>query len=188
MIRTSVQILESYKSLVYFPQNVDKYLADEDYEQILVSYKAAQAQLSKIEATTRKSRLFAQIKADLESKVVEVQRSIFDRLVQFPSSPDDQKYLIDYYNALAMLSAVDRKTSAVHATSGGVSPAWHCLTEEKKWFLQLMIECRDMHIADEKVSLAFKQSNTDDSSSNTNKQQIGSSESDKTSSSTDELV
>ena len=45
------------------------------------------------------------------------------------------------------------------------SPAWFCLEEEKKWIIQLMVECRDMHIADEKVSLAMKQSNADDSAS-----------------------
>jgi hypothetical protein len=182
MIRNSLQILDNYKTLVYFPQNVDKCLAEEDYEQIITSYKAAQAQLSKIESTTRKSRLFAQIKTDLENKVLEVQKSILDRLVQFPSSPDDQKYLIDYYNALAMLSpsSGDKKIA-------NDSPAWHCLTEEKKWFLQLMIECRDMHIADEKVSLALKQSNTDDSSSNKNSQ-LAHIDGDKVQNSNDELV
>jgi hypothetical protein len=188
MIRNSLQILDNYKSLVYFPQNVDKHLADEDYEQIISSYKTAQAQLSKIEATTRKSRLFAQIKTDLENKVVEVQRSILDRLVQFPSSPDDQKYLIDYYNALAMLSPASTDKRSSSSATPNVSPAWHCLIEEKKWFLQLMIECRDMHIADEKVSLALKQSSTDDSSSNTNKQ-LAQNESEKApQNSNDELV
>ena len=169
IIRNSLQILENYKSLVYFPQNVEKFQAYEDYEQIVNSYKLVQIQLTKIDPATRKSRLFTQIKTDLENKVIEVQKSILEKLVQFPSNPDDQKYLIDYYNTLATLALESNKKSGIVATIPQVSPAWHCLTEEKKWFLQLMIECRDMHIADEKVSLALKQSSTDDSSSNTNK-------------------
>lgn len=36
----------------------------------------------------------------------------------------------------------------------------HCLEEEKKWLIQTMIECRDMHIADEKVNTAMKESGT----------------------------
>lgn len=167
MIRNSLLILDTYKSLIYFPQNVDKYLKNDDYEQIITSYKLANMQLSKAEPATRKSSLFAQIKNDLDSKVCEVQKHILEKLVQFPSSPDDQKFLIDYYNALEALNVSKKDQNQTI-----ISPAWYCLEEEKKWFIQLMIECRDMHIADEKVSLALKQSDTNDSSSsNSSKQQ-----------------
>lgn len=157
MIRNSLQVLDTYKSVIYFPQNVDKALQENDYEQIVTSYKLAQFQLSKAESSTRKSKLFEQIKSAMERKVIQVQDHILERLVQFPSNPDDQKYLIDYYTTLEELSGIK--------SQNGVSPIWHCLEEEKKWFIQLMIECRDMHIADEKVSLALKQSNSSESSS-----------------------
>lgn len=157
MIRNSLQVLDTYKSVIYFPQNADKSLRDDDYEQIVTSYKLAQFQLSKAESSTRKSQLFEQIKSATERKVTQVQQHILERLVQFPSNPDDQKYLIDYYTSLEELSGL--KSPNV------LSPAWYCLEEEKKWFIQLMIECRDMHIADEKVSLALKQSDSSDSSS-----------------------
>lgn len=169
MIRNSLQILDTYKSLIYFPQNVDKYLKTDDFEQIITSYKLANMQLSKAEPATRKSSLFAQIKTDLDSKVCQVQKHILERLVQFPSSPDDQKFLIDYYNALEGLNVSKKDTNTEILVA---SPAWYCLEEEKKWFIQLMIECRDTHIADEKVSLALKQSDTNDSSSNTSKQDM----------------
>jgi hypothetical protein len=53
-----------------------------------------------------------------------------------------------------------------------IKKGWFCLEEEKKWIIQLMVECRDMHIADEKVSLAMKQSSADDAaSSNSSKSQ-----------------
>ena len=35
-----------------------------------------------------------------------------------------------------------------------------------------MVECRDMHIADEKVSLAMKQSNADDSASSNSSKSV----------------
>lgn len=166
MIRNSLQILDTYKSAIYFPQNVDKALREEDYEQIITSYKLAQLQLSKAEASTRKSRLFEQIRAEMDKKIVQVQQRILEKLVQFPSNPDDQKFLIDYYATIEELSGAKKP----NATSA-VSPIWYCLEEEKKWFVQLMIECRDMHIADEKVSLALKQSaDSSDSSSSTSKQ------------------
>lgn len=174
MIRNSLQILDTYKSVIYFPQNVDKALKDEDYEQIITSYKLAQFQLGKAEASTRKSRLFEQIKSDMEKKIVQIQQHILDKLVQFPSNPDDQKYLIDYYAAIEELSNNSVSANGRKATSSNetISPIWYCLEEEKKWFIQLMIECRDMHIADEKVSLALKQSDANDSSSNSSKPEI----------------
>ena len=168
MIRNSLQILDTYKSLIYFPQNVDKYLKSEDYESILTSYKLANLQLSKAEPATRKSRLFEQIKNDLDHKVVEVQKHLLDKLVQFPSSPDEQKLLIDYFNALVACgtSSSILKNSPV----GQISPGWLCLEEEKKWFLKQMIECRDKHIADEKVSLVLKQSSEPDKENNEQKE------------------
>lgn len=156
MIRNSLQVLDTYKSVIYFPQNADKALRDDDYEQIVTSYKLAQFQLSKAESSTRKSLLFEKIKSAKEHKVIQVQQHILERLVQFPSNPDDQKYLIDYYTVLEDLSGIK--------SPNGVSPIWYCLEEEKKWLIQLMIECRDMHIADEKVSLALKQSDSSNSS------------------------
>jgi hypothetical protein len=164
MIRNSLQILETYKSLIYFPQNVDKFLKTDDYEQILTSYKQCNIQLAKAEPATRKSRLFAQIKTDLDNKILDVQQHILKKLVQFPSNPDEQKFLIDYYNAIHTYSSSVLTPAGLEKLSN-ISPAWYCLEEEKKWFIQLMIECRDMHIADEKVSLALKQSNSDESSS-----------------------
>ena len=164
MIRNSLQILDTYKSLIYFPQNVEKYLKNEDYESIITSYKLANMQLSKAEPATRKSRLFEQIKTDLDNQVIQVQQHILEKLVQFPSSPDEQKLLIDYFNTLFTcgVSSNSIKNSEVNQ----ISPGWYCLEEEKKWFIKLMIECRDMHIADEKVSLVLKQSTEADSSNN----------------------
>lgn len=150
MIRSSLQILETYKSLVYFPQNVDKHLKNEDYETIITSYKSANVQLNKAQPATRKSQLFAQIKADLDNKIVEVQKHLLDKLVQFPSSPDEQKLLIDYYNTLQTFIKSSSFSGTVERAED-ISPAWHCLLEEKRWLINLMIECRDMHIADEKV-------------------------------------
>lgn len=150
MIRNSLQILETYKSLVYFPQNVEKLLKDEDYEAIISSYKTANVQLNKAQPATRKSQLFAQIKVDIDNKIVEVQDHLLDKLVQFPSSPDEQKLLIDYYNTLQTFINSSSFSGTVKRTEA-ISPAWHCLLEEKKWLISLMIECRDMHIADEKV-------------------------------------
>jgi hypothetical protein len=167
IIRNSLQILDTYKSLVQFPENVDKYLKDENYEEMLSSYKNANLQLAKIHPNTRKSKLFTQIKTDLDNKCIDVQKAILDKLVQFPSNPDDQKYLIDVFNSLDVLS-IEYNHSPIIKNQLQISPAWHCLVEEKKCFIQLMLECRDMHIADEKVSLALKQSNTEDSSSNNN--------------------
>ena len=103
MIRNSLQILDVNKSLIYFPQNVDKFLANEDYDAIIKSYKDANVQLSKAEPATRKSQLFAQIKSDIDNKVVQVQSHILEKLVQFPSSPDEQKSLIDFHNTLQVL-------------------------------------------------------------------------------------
>lgn len=154
MIRNSLQILDTYKSIIYFPQHVDKYLSSEDYESIIASYKLAVIQFNKGSSETRKSKLFTQIKHDVDQKVIAAQKHILDKLVQFPSSPDEQKLLIDYYNVLSSYNVPGSEELA------NCSPAWHCLEEEKKWFIKLMIECRDMHIADEKVSLVMKQSDT----------------------------
>jgi hypothetical protein len=57
-IRTSLVILDTYKWLIYFPQNtVETLLKQDDYEQILASvrYKQAHAHMSKAEVATRKS-------------------------------------------------------------------------------------------------------------------------------------
>jgi hypothetical protein len=169
MIRTSLQIFDTYKTVIYFPQNVEKYMKTDDYDMIINCYKLANMQLSKADSGPRKLRLFAQMKTEMENKIVRVQKHILDRLIQFPSSPDDQKLLIDYFNTLQAFNLESSSTDSVNMLS--VSPAWYCLEEEKKWFIHLMIECRDMHIADEKVSLVLKQSDTgDSSSSNTIKQ------------------
>ena len=176
MIRNSLLILDTYKWLIYFPQNVEKYLKQDDYEQILNGYKLANIHMSKAEVATRQSKLFAQIKDNLDAKLIRVQQHIMDKLALFPANPDEQKFLIDYFNAFEVFnlnnSSVSFYSTRTVAGGGGetskvelVTPAWHCLAEEAKWLIQKMIECRDMHIADEKVSLALKQCNTNESAS-----------------------
>lgn len=156
-IRNSLQHLETYKSLIYFPQNVDKLLKNEDYESIINNYKLSLIQLSKAQPATRKSQLFALIKTEMDNKIIEVQTQILDKLIQFPSSPDEQKALIEYHNTLQ--TYITSSSFSANVKQGKqVSPAWYCLIEEKKWLIHLMIECRDMHIADEKVSSVLKQS------------------------------
>lgn len=99
-IRTSLVILDTYKWLIYFPQNtVETLLKQDDFEQILAGYKQAHAHMSKAEVATRKSKLFAQIKSSLDAKLIRVQRHILDKLLLFPANPDEQKFLIDYFNA-----------------------------------------------------------------------------------------
>ena len=100
IIRNSLVILDTYKWLIYFPQNtVESLLKQDDYEQILTGYKQAHAQMNKVEVATRKSKLFAEIKQSLDAKLIHVQRHILDKLLQFPANPDEQKFLIEYFNA-----------------------------------------------------------------------------------------
>jgi len=158
-IRSSLHILDLNKALIYFPQNVDRFLSMEDYEAIIKAYRDAQVQLGKV----RESRLFTQIRADIDAKVVQVQAHILDKLTQFPSSPDEQKLLIDFHNTLQGFIMAESFSGGERLAGNYVSPAWHCLEEEKKWLVHLMIECRDMHIADEKVSSVMKELGTVDS-------------------------
>ena len=74
-------------------------LKQDDYEQILAGYKQAHTLMNKAEVATRKSKLFAQIKQSLDTELMRVQRHILDKLLQFPANPDEQKFLIDYFNA-----------------------------------------------------------------------------------------
>ena len=52
--------------------------------------------MNKVEVTTRKSKLFAEIKQSLDAKFIQVQRHILNKLLQFPANPDEQKFLIEY--------------------------------------------------------------------------------------------
>lgn len=91
----------------------------------------------------KNSLLFAQISSDVEKKIENVKKTLLDKLSQFPSSPDEQKVCIDY------LYSLDERTD--------FDAGWYCIVKEKQWIIQLIIECRDMHIADEKVSLVMKE-------------------------------
>ena len=191
MIRSSLAILDTYKWLIYFPQNsVEHLLKQDDYEQILNGYKQAFVLMSKADVATRKSKLFAQIRSMLDAKILRIQKHILDKLKTFPANPDEQMYLIMNFNSFEIFNLNNSGVSYYSSQFEGVdsnnvgkklessdtglrtraSPAWYVLEEEKKWLIQLMIECRDMHIADEKVNLALKQSKAaeDSSSSNAN--------------------
>ena len=99
MIRSSLGLLDTYKWLIYFPQNtVESLLKQDDYEQLLVGYRQAHAQINKTEAVTRKSKLFSQISAQLDAKLLRVQKHILDKLMQFPANPDEQMYLLGFFN------------------------------------------------------------------------------------------
>lgn len=80
-------------------------------------------QLSKAQPATRKSQLFAQIKTAMDNKIIEVQKHILDKLVQYPSNPDDQKLLIDFYNILETFITSSSFSSTIEPITN-ISPAW----------------------------------------------------------------
>ncbi len=82
----------------------------------------------------------------MDKKIELVKRTLLEKLIQFPCSPDEQKIIIEYLYSIGF---------------NDFNAGWYCLEQEKHWIIQLIIECRDLHIADEKVSLVMKASDKD---------------------------
>lgn len=113
----------------------------DDYEPIISGYKSVKLILAK--ADNQNSQLFKQIKIDVDKKIELVKKTLLEKLIQFPCNPDEQKMLIDYLYNIGF---------------NDFDLGWYCLEQEKQWIIQLIIQCRDMHIADEKVSLVMRAS------------------------------
>jgi hypothetical protein len=204
VIRNSLQILDTYKVLIYFPKIVDKLLLtnknQEDYEAIISNYKNVIIQLNRKEIrSNNQSKLFNQIKKNVNDKIFEVQKSLLDKLSQFPTNPDDQKLYINYFNTLKMLheqqQQLNDKPKSLELINENnetiqmakISPAWYCIEKEKNWLINLMIECRDKHMSDEKVSKAMRDSDNQQSSKTLNeKNKEGPSDTNKTTTTTTE--
>jgi hypothetical protein len=114
----------------------------EDYESIITDYKAAKKIITKAEALN--SCLFKQVNDDIEKRIDNVKRVLYEKLTQFPCNPDDQKIIIDYIYSIETKSNFD--------------VGWFCLENERTWIMQVIIDSRDMHIADEKVANVTKES------------------------------
>ena len=85
--------------------------------------------------------MFRQIQLDVDKKIEQVKKVLLEKLVQFPCSPDDQKIIIEYLYSIGF---------------NQFDAGWYCLEQEKQWIINHIIKCRDMHIADETVSLLMK--------------------------------
>jgi len=141
MMRHSLSIFENYKQIFALPQSIEKNLKKEDFDPIVSEYKASRGMIGK--QVKKNSLLFQQISADVEKKIDQVKKTLVDKLSLFPCNPDEQRIFIEY------LYSLDEKTD--------FDAGWYCIEKEKQWIIQRIIECRDMHIADEKVSLVMKE-------------------------------
>lgn len=141
LIRNSLDVFERHKMVFSLAKNIEKYLKKDDYERIISEYRYAKLIIEKAQANNL--RIFDEVKYEIDKNIDIVKKTIIDKLSQFPCNPEDQKIYIDYLYLLE--------------TNNEFDAGWHCLEREKQWIMQVIIECRDSHIVDEKLSIAQKE-------------------------------
>ncbi|XP_007423919.1 exocyst complex component 2 [Python bivittatus] len=129
--RNALNVLQRFKFLFNLPLNIERNIQKGDYDVVINDYEKAKSLFGKTEV-----QVFKKYYAEVETRVEALRKLLLDKLLETPSTLHDQKRYIRYLSDL-------------HAEG---DPAWQCIGAQHKWILQLMHNCKESYIKEQKVS------------------------------------
>nr|XP_056710043.1 exocyst complex component 2 [Euleptes europaea] len=127
--RNALNVLQRFKFLFNLPLNIERNIQKGDYDVVINDYEKAKSLFGKTEV-----QVFKKYYAEVETRVEALRKLLLDKLLETPSTLHDQKRYIRYLSDL-------------HAEG---DPAWQCIGAQHKWILQLMHNCKESYVKEQK--------------------------------------
>ncbi|XP_017311508.1 exocyst complex component 2 [Ictalurus punctatus] len=128
--RNALNVLQRFKFLFNLPLNIERNIQKGDYDVVINDYEKAKSLFGNTEVP-----VFKKVYAEVETRISALRNLLLDKLLEMPSTLHDQKRYIRYLSDL-------------HAPG---DPAWQCIVAQHKWILQLMQNCKEDFIKEQKV-------------------------------------
>ncbi|KAA0708629.1 Exocyst complex component 2 [Triplophysa tibetana] len=128
--RNALNVLQRFKFLFNLPLNIERNIQKGDYDVVINDYEKAKSLFGNTEVP-----VFKKVYSEVETRIEALRKLLLDKLLETPSTLHDQKRYIRYLSDL-------------HAPG---DPAWQCIIAQHKWILQLMQNCKEDFIKEQKV-------------------------------------
>nr|XP_055042781.1 exocyst complex component 2 [Misgurnus anguillicaudatus]XP_055042782.1 exocyst complex component 2 [Misgurnus anguillicaudatus] len=128
--RNALNVLQRFKFLFNLPLNIERNIKKGDYDVVINDYEKAKSLFGNTEVP-----VFKKVYSEVETRIEALRKLLLDKLLETPSTLHDQKRYIRYLSDL-------------HAPG---DPAWQCIVAQHKWILQLMQNCKEGFIKEQKV-------------------------------------
>ncbi|NWT72961.1 EXOC2 protein, partial [Prunella himalayana] len=132
--RNALNVLQRFKFLFNLPLNIERNIQKGDYDVVINDYEKAKSLFGKTEV-----QVFKKYYAEVETRIEALRELLLDKLLETPSTLHDQKRYIRYLSDL-------------HAPG---DPAWQCIGAQHQWILQLMHNCKESYVKEQKGKDAF---------------------------------
>ncbi|NXY90496.1 EXOC2 protein, partial [Alcedo cyanopectus] len=127
--RNALNVLQRFKFLFNLPLNIERNIQKGDYDVVINDYEKAKSLFGKTEV-----QVFKKYYAEVETRIEALRELLLDKLLETPSTLHDQKRYIRYLSDL-------------HAPG---DPAWQCIGAQHQWILQLMHNCKETYVKEQK--------------------------------------
>uniref|UniRef100_A0A671QTK1 Exocyst complex component 2 n=1 Tax=Sinocyclocheilus anshuiensis TaxID=1608454 RepID=A0A671QTK1_9TELE len=127
--RNALNVLQRFKFLFNLPLNIERNIQKGDYDIVINDYEKAKSLFGNTEVP-----VFKKVYSEVETRIEALRKLLLDKLLETPSTLHDQKRYIRYLSDL-------------HAPG---DPAWQCIVAQHKWILQLMQNCKEDLIKEQK--------------------------------------
>ncbi|NWX02288.1 EXOC2 protein, partial [Caloenas nicobarica] len=127
--RNALNVLQRFKFLFNLPLNIERNTQKGDYDVVINDYEKAKSLFGKTEV-----QVFKKYYAEVETRIEALRELLLDKLLETPSTLHDQKRYIRYLSDL-------------HAPG---DPAWQCIGAQHQWILQLMHNCKESYVKEQK--------------------------------------
>ncbi|NXU71747.1 EXOC2 protein, partial [Oreotrochilus melanogaster] len=132
--RNALNVLQRFKFLFNLPLNIERNIQKGDYDVVINDYEKAKSLFGKTEV-----QVFKKYYAEVETRIESLRELLLDKLLETPSTLHDQKRYIRYLSDL-------------HASG---DPAWQCIGAQHQWILQLMHNCKESYVKEQKGKNIF---------------------------------
>ncbi|XP_008942751.1 PREDICTED: exocyst complex component 2 [Merops nubicus] len=127
--RNALNVLQRFKFLFNLPLNIERNIQKGDYDVVINDYEKAKSLFGKTEV-----QVFKKYYAEVETRIEALRELLLEKLLETPSTLHDQKRYIRYLSDL-------------HAPG---DPAWQCIGAQHQWILQLMHNCKESYVKEQK--------------------------------------
>jgi len=127
--RNALGILQRFRFLFHLPAALDKNIRQADYDLVINDYARAKALFGNTEVA-----IFKRVLQEAEQRIQNLRQVLQQKLLTFPNSLDEQKKIIR--------NLMNLET--------GDNPAWNCLIGQYKHLSQVMFQCKDTYLNEEK--------------------------------------
>ncbi|KAK3764200.1 hypothetical protein RRG08_044127 [Elysia crispata] len=127
--RNALSVIQKFRFLFHLPLNIQRNIQKGDYNMVINDYEKAKSLFAETEI-----KIFRKVYLEVERRIAGFRNMLHKRLKDTHNTLDEQKKLIRYLVNLEYKG----------------DPAWECLDNQQNWLVELLDDCKDDHIEEEK--------------------------------------